>query len=145
MPAANTEPKQRGRPFEKGKSGNPNGRPQGSRNKATLACQELLDGEAEALARKAVDMALGGDIQALRLCLDRIVPPRKERAINLDLPEPGAAESLEAASSAVLMAVAAGDITPGEGQSLTAILEGRRKVLELTEIERRLSELEQIK
>ena len=70
---------------------------------------------------------------------------RQERAINLDLPEPGAAESLETASSAVLMAVAAGDITPGEGQSLTAILEGRRKVLELTDLERRLSELEEMK
>ena len=88
---------------------------------------------------------MGGDIQALRLCLDRIVPPRRDRAINLDLPEPGAAESLETASSAVLIAVAAGEITPGEGQSLTAILEGRRKVLELTDLERRLSELEQMK
>ena len=145
MSAANAAPKQRGRPFKKGKSGNPKGRPQGSRNKATLACQELLDGEAEALARKAVELALGGDIQALRLCLDRLIPPRKDRTINLDLPDLEAAEGLEAASSAVLTAVAAGDITPTEGQALTTNIEGRRKMLELTEIEQRLSALEQMK
>ena len=145
MPAVDTEPNHRGRPFKKGTSGNPKGRPPGSRNKATLACQELLDGEAEALTRKAVDMALGGDIQALRLCLDRLIPPRKDRTIKLDLPDLEAAEGLEAASSAVLTAVAAGDITPSEGQALTTILEGRRKVLELTEIERRLLALEQMR
>ena len=64
--------KKQGSRFQKGRSGNPNGRPKGSRNAATLACEALLDGEAEALTRKAIEMALGGDTVALRLCLERI-------------------------------------------------------------------------
>ena len=61
MTADKTGKKQRGKPFEKGQSGNPNGRPQGSRNRATLAAEVLLEGEAEKLTRKAVKMALNGD------------------------------------------------------------------------------------
>jgi len=65
-------------PFEKGKSGNASGRPPGSRNKTMLAMEVLLDGQMEALTQKAVDLALEGDTTALRLCLERICPPRKE-------------------------------------------------------------------
>ena len=62
--------KHRGRPFEKGRSGNPAGRPRGNRNRSTLAAQLLLQGEAEALTRKAVELALSGDPTALRLCIE---------------------------------------------------------------------------
>ena len=65
----------RGRPFVKGRSGNPRGRPAGSRNKKTLAAAVLLEGESEALTRKAVELALEGDPTALRLCIERILPP----------------------------------------------------------------------
>ena len=71
--------------------GNP-GRPKGARHKATLAAEALLDGEAEGLTRKAVEAALGGDMAALRLCLDRIVPPRRERPINFRIPPLKSAE-----------------------------------------------------
>ena len=54
--------------------GNP-GRPAGSRHKYVLAIQSLLDGEAEALGRKAIELALAGDTVVLRLCLERIAPP----------------------------------------------------------------------
>ena len=77
MTADNTAEIQRGRPFEKGVSGNPTGRPRGSRNATTLALEALLDGQANALTQKAIDLALGGDMAALRLCLDAILPPRK--------------------------------------------------------------------
>ena len=65
--------------FKPGQSGNPKGKPKGARHKATLAALELLDGEAEALTRKAVDLALEGDTTALRLCLERIAPPARMR------------------------------------------------------------------
>src|SRR5579872_4703899 len=75
----------RGR-FVKGHSGNPCGRPPGIRNYATMAAEAMLDGEAEALTRKALDLALEGDTAALRLCLDRIVAPRRERAVSFAMP-----------------------------------------------------------
>jgi hypothetical protein len=80
-----TDTKQGAR-FRKGQSGNPSGRPRGARNKATLAVEALLDGEAEALTRKAIERALEGDTTALRLCLDRLLPPRKDRLVSFAMP-----------------------------------------------------------
>jgi Family of unknown function (DUF5681) len=76
----------RGRPFEKEQSGNHAGRPPGTRHKVSLAAEALLDGKSEALTRKAIDLALAGDTTALRLCLERILPPRKSRKVALELP-----------------------------------------------------------
>jgi Family of unknown function (DUF5681) len=76
----------RGRPYEKGRSGNPAGRRTGSRNKATLAAAALLAGESEALTRRAVEFALGRDPTAMRLCLERILPPCRERTVKFALP-----------------------------------------------------------
>jgi hypothetical protein len=72
--------------FSKGTSGNPSGRPLGSRNHATVLMESLLEGKAEELLQKAVEMALAGDTTALRLCMDRLMPPRKDRPIKLSLP-----------------------------------------------------------
>jgi len=65
--AENTAGKQRGRPFEPGRSGKPNGRPKGSRNKTTLVLEALLDGQSEAIIRKLLEKATDGDTIALRL------------------------------------------------------------------------------
>ena len=73
---------QRWRPFGPGLSGNP----KGSRNKTTLAIEGLLDGESEAITRKRVEKAREGDTTSLRLCLDRLVPPRRDRTVEFDLP-----------------------------------------------------------
>src|SRR5918995_1704061 len=72
----------RGRPFA---PGNP-GRPKGSRHKSTLAAAALLDDEADAITRKAIELAKKGNPVALKLCLDRIAPPRKGRPVPFDLP-----------------------------------------------------------
>jgi hypothetical protein len=108
--------------FKAGQSGNPMGRPKGALNKATLASQALLEGEAEALTRKAVELAKEGNPVALRLCLERLLPPRKDRPINFTLPEVKEAGDLPKALLAILAAVAQGEITPGEGQRLAAML-----------------------
>ena len=99
-------------------------------NKATLATQALLDGEAEALTRKVVELAKDGNPVALRLCLERLLPPRKDRPVNFTLPRIEGAQDLLKALGAILEAVAQGEITPGEGQTLTAMLDGYRKGLE---------------
>src|SRR5258705_12368991 len=106
MAPDNTAKEQRGEPFKRGQSGNLNGRTKGSRNAATLALESLLDGEAEALTRKAVELALAGDIAALRLCLDRILPPRKDRPVSIEMPTINNAIDARAASAALLAAVA---------------------------------------
>ncbi len=128
--------------WEKGQSGNPAGRREGSRNKATIALESLLDGQAEALTQKAVDLALGGDIAALRLCLERILPPRKSRPIEIDLPPVETADDIAAAHGAVIAAMARGEITPDDAGTIAGVLEARRRAIETVELEARLSKLE---
>ena len=77
-------PKQHG--FKPGQSGNPAGRPKGARHRTTVAIEALLDGEGEAITRKAIEAAKAGDMVAIRLVLDRICPPRKTRPIHIELP-----------------------------------------------------------
>src|ERR1700745_4171276 len=95
----------RGQPFEKGRSGNPGGRRPGSRNRATLAAAVLLEGESEALTRKAVELALDGDPVALRLCIERILPPCRERAVRFELPPIENAADVSVAVNAVTSAL----------------------------------------
>jgi hypothetical protein len=128
--------------FKTGQSGNPSGRPKGALNKATLATQALLDGEAEALTRKVVELAKEGNPVALRLCLERLLPPRKDRHVNFTLPRIKGAQDLVKALGAILEAVARGEITPGEGQTLTGMLDGYRKGLETADLETRIAALE---
>jgi hypothetical protein len=127
--AENTNEKQGGG-FKKGTSGNPSGRPKGALNRTTLACQELLDGEAEALTRKAVKMALQGDIMALRLCLERIVPPRKEQPINVKLPKIKKDADRPIFTAALLEAVANGELTVSEAQSLQTFAKENWKIFD---------------
>src|SRR5215216_3922116 len=72
--------------FQKGQSGNPQGKPKGTRHRVTMAAETLLEGEAEAITRKAIELAKQGDGPALRLCMDRIYPARKDRPVRFGLP-----------------------------------------------------------
>jgi Family of unknown function (DUF5681) len=142
MAADNTAKEQRGTPFAPGASGNPDGRPKGSRNKATLALEALLDGQAEALTQKAIDLALAGEITALRLCLDRILPARRDRPVSFEMLPIATAEDAKAASAALLEAVAAGNLTPSEASEIGKLVDGYVKSIELTEVLARLDKLE---
>lgn len=128
--------------FAPGSSGNPSGRPQGARHKATLAAEALLDGEAEAITRRCVGLALEGDLVALRLCLERLLPPRRERPVRFALPEMRSAADAVEATAALARAVADGDLTPGEAAELSRLLEAYTKTLEARGFEARLSALE---
>jgi hypothetical protein len=142
--AETTKRKQRGkgRPFEPGVSGNPAGRRPGALNKATVAAQALLDGEAEALTRKAVELALEGNMAALKLCLERICPPRKERPLTFRLPCIQDAADLPQLTAALLAAVSQGELTAGEAGALSALAANHGKALELAELEKRITLLE---
>jgi hypothetical protein len=128
----------RGKPFQ---PGNP-GRPKGSRNRTTLALEALLDGEAEELTRKAIEMAKSGDSAALRLVIDRLIPPRKERPVMFAMPRLETAADAVKATAALVEAVSAGDITPGEAGELSKLVENFTKAVELHEIQQRLERLE---
>jgi hypothetical protein len=139
---ANASRDQGGR-FRRGHSGNPAGKPKGTRHRATLAVEAILDGEAKALTRKAIELAKAGDTMALRLCLERLAPPRKDRPIQVALPAlQGPADAI-AAVAAVLQAVAAGELTPSEGEAVAKLLEMHRRAVELVDLEDRITRLEQ--
>ncbi|MFO8141411.1 MAG: hypothetical protein R6T87_05890 [Marinobacter sp.] len=121
--------------------GNP-GKPQGTRHKATQAALALLDGEAEALTRQAVTQAMEGDTAALRLCLERIAPPRRDAPVQFDLPRMETARDAAKAAGAVVEAVALGDLTPTEGAHIMGLVETFRRTLETSELEARLAALE---
>ena len=128
--------------FQKGVSGNPSGRPKGSRHKTTLAVEALLEGEAEGITRKAIEAAKSGDMVAIKLVLDRVCPPRKTRSIEIDLPPIADAAGVSLAQEEVLKAVCTGELDLDQAQTLSGLLEARRQFLETAELEARLTELE---
>jgi hypothetical protein len=132
----------RGRPWAKGQSGNPAGRRRGSRNKATLMAERYLDGEAEGLARKAVEMAYAGDGLALRLCLERMIAPRRERPQPFALPRVETAADLAPAMAAVMAAAARGVITTGQAAEMASVIATRLRAIEVAEFDRHLTALE---
>jgi hypothetical protein len=142
QPAAARKQRGRGRPFQRGESGNPTGRPQGSRHKATLAAEALLEGEAEQLTRVCVERALSGDMVAMRLALERALPVRRGRPVNFALPPTGTFSDVDAAIEAIIRACAAGQLTVDEGIGLASILEKKNQAARLDELEKRLAELE---
>ena len=119
------------------------GRTPGSRNKTTMAVEALLEGEHEALTRAAIDKALEGDTTALRLCLDRIAPARRDAAVCFELPAIRTVEDAVTASSALLAAVASGDVTPDEAGRVMALLTSHKQLVETCDLESRLTALEQ--
>lgn len=142
--ADKTEKKQRGagRPFEAGQSGNPNGRPKGSRNKNLILLEQMVEGEAEAVCRVVIDQAKGGDMQAARMLMDRILPPKKDRPICLALPKMENTKSAMEATSIILNAMAEGEITPAEGEAFIKIIETYNKTAEIFDYEERLKAIE---
>lgn len=128
--------------FRPGQSGNPQGRPPGARNKATRAAEALLDGEAETLTRACVTAALGGDTTALRLCLERILPPRRDRPIEFNLSPFSTAAEACAAVGEIVEAVSVGDLTPIEATAIAGLVDVFVKALETRDLEARVLALE---
>jgi len=121
-------------------SGN-SGRPRGSRNKATLAIESLLQGQAEALTQTALTKALEGDSVALRLCMDRIAPLPKDATVTFAMPTMSSALDASEAAGSVLKAVSEGELTPLDATRVMGLIDSYRRTLELTEIEERLQAL----
>jgi hypothetical protein len=132
--------KQRGRPFPPGTSGNLRGRPQGSRNRATIALEELMEGDGATIVRKVLALAKKGNIVACKIILDRIVPPRRGRTIQFDAPlEIRSAADAIAATIGLVSALAAGKLTAEEASAASAVISNFAKLFEIVEVELHLS------
>jgi hypothetical protein len=129
-------------PFEKGESGNPAGRPRGARNQATLLMQNLLADDAEAIGRKAIEMAKGGDLTAIRLCMDRLAPARKDEPVAFELPPIEKPADIVAATASIVAAVAAGELTPSQAAELSKVIDVHVRALESKDFDERLTKLE---
>ena len=117
--APNAPKRPRGRPFAKG---NP-GRPVGLRHRRTLAAEALLDGEAEVITRKCIELAKAGDTFCIKLVLERLVPPRRELPIQFTMPPLQSGSDLTAAMAAILKAVADGKVLLGQALEFAKLLE----------------------
>ena len=129
-------------PFQKGQSGNPAGRPRGIVNRATALAQDLLSEHAEWIARKVIELAEEGDMAAIRVCMERLVPPIKHQPIAAELPPiEKPADSVEAVAS-IAAAVAAGDLTAAEAAELAKVVDVYVRALDSKGFNERLSALE---
>ena len=124
--------------YEKGQSGNPAGRPPGSRNKATILAESMFQGEAEAIIRLAIDKAKQGDMTAIRLCLERVFPRLRDRATLFDLPPINGAPEALAAMTTIVAGVRGGDLTAAEGSDLSKLVDHYLRALEAKDFEHRL-------
>ena len=129
-------------PFEKGESGNPAGRPPGSRNRATLLMESLMADDAEAIGRKAIEMAKGGDLAAIRLCVDRLAPTRKGKPVPFELPPLEKPIDSVAAAAKIAAGVASGELTPSEAAELAKVVEVYVRAIETKVFDERLAKVE---
>lgn len=138
-----TEKKQKPHLFQPGQSGNPKGRPRGSRHKSLLLIEQMIDEQAKDICQIVIDAAKGGDLQAAKILIDRMIPPKKDRPINLELPQLESLSDVLKANSLILNAASSGEITPLEAESLLKITEAFNKTFEILELETRLKALEE--
>jgi hypothetical protein len=123
----NTEKKQGKNQFPKGHSGNPNGRPKGTRNKSTMLAQLLLERDVEETCNRVIEEAKAGNMQAVKMILDRILPPKKDSPITIDIPQIKTTSDILQAINCISTAVGQGDISPSEDETLLFLTSGSTK------------------
>jgi len=129
--------------FKPGQSGNPHGRPKGTKNKATIIAQSLLDREAEKLVSHLIKRALAGDSTCLKLCIERLIPPKKQDTpIHLEIPVSSDHNDIRQLTGYIIQATANGEITPHEALIISRVVDQHRKSIELHEFEERLGAIE---
>lgn len=104
--------------------------------------ERLLESAGQEICAAVIEGAKGGDMQAAKIVLDRLLPPRKDRPIEIDLPKMERSADLASAIGYIVNAVGSGQISPLEGEALARIIDIHTKALELTEFEIRLAALE---
>lgn len=139
MPENTGEIQENGR-FKKGKSGNPRGKPKGSRHKTSLMAEMLFERGIKIVCEQVLSQAQEGNLHAAKIILDRLLPPRKDRLIKFELPFIEKASDVLEAGRKICHAVGSGEITPLEGESLSKILEIQAKNIELFDFDASLTD-----
>jgi hypothetical protein len=129
--------------FEPGQSGNPGGRPAGSRNRKTVAIEQTLADAAETLVTRAIELANGGDTTLIRLCLGHLRQPRQDRHVRFALPDMNTPADALNAMAAITKAVAAGQLMPGEAAQLSHLVVNHARAFELAGLEQPVRRPEQ--
>jgi Family of unknown function (DUF5681) len=129
--------------FRKGQSGNPKGRPPGSRNAMSLLVEGLLEGEADAIMRAVIEQAKKGEPAAQRLCLERMLPVKRERVVTIDLPPINCPADAKRAMAAIIGAVAQGDLSASEASQISEMINAYLKAWGATDLADRLDQVEQ--
>ncbi len=132
-------------PFQAGQSGNPAGRPRGSRNKRTVLLENILHGEGESIMRKLTELANGGELRAIRMCVDRLLPASKAESVACDVPSMKNPMDAVAALSGVFDAVRVGDLTPAEADKVAKLVHTWMNTLGNVTFDRRLRQIEKQK
>jgi Family of unknown function (DUF5681) len=140
----NAAPRHSGQ-WKKGQSGNAAGMPKGTRHRATMLAEKLMEDDAGNIVRAVVSAAKAGDPTAMRLCIERLVPVRKGRPVTFDLPPVKTAADIVGAVGELASAMAAGELTTDEASAAASVIEMHRKAIETTEIELRLQKLEELR
>lgn len=131
--------------FQKGRSGNPNGKTKGTKNRATLAAEQLLHCDFDNICRKLIEEALTGNMQAIKLVFDRVLPPKRDRAIDVRLPKLQTADDAVNAMALIIDAVGSGNITPSEGEAISRVVDAFVRAIQAHDIEKRVSLLEEVR
>lgn len=131
--------------WKPGQSGNPKGKPVGTRNRASLLAEQLIGDEAEKLVRKVINMALAGDSTCLRLCLERLAPPVRERPVRISLPVLASAGDATSILSELVAGAASGEVLPSEAAAVAGVVESYRRAVETQDLERRVADLERLR
>ena len=126
--------------FKPGKSGNPAGRPKGIKDRRVALREKLLP-HADQLIEMVTTFAKSGDMAAMRIVMDRIIPPLKEEPIHVTIPKIESAADCTQAQAAVVNAVATGDMLPSEGQAMSSLIEAQRRAFETTELAQQMRDL----
>jgi hypothetical protein len=129
--------------YTKGHSGNPKGKPKGARNKSSLAAEALLEGSLDKICKKVEEEALNGNMQAAKMILERFLPARKDRCIEIDFPPIHTFEDIVKVVGFIFSSVGKGEISPSEGEMLAGMVESYSKAIEACQFESRLKNLEE--
>lgn len=123
--------------WKPGQSGNPGGRP-----KRIGQVRALLEHKREELVKKAIELALAGDVAALRLCMERLAPPLRPTTEPVEIPGLAQASTLTEKCQVIVSAVGNALISPTVGSELLSAMGNLAKALEVDELARRVAALE---